>query len=216
MSLPTLNDIIDIASAGGSVSVSDILRKSLVLANSLGVKDFESWIRRELNGYTSTDELPNYRISYGILKAINPRLGLIPFYVKSDLNEVLSKIKLVGAISGYEKLIKDSETTGDSNLMFPFENPYDLMLKLGCDLEITRTLSITNICVLLDSVKTIILDWGLKLKDNGIAENKSSFSPSEKKEARSVVNNIIIENFQGVLGNISDSKLNLDADISDK
>jgi hypothetical protein len=34
-----------------SVSILEILRKALVVAQKLGVKDFQAWAERELNGY---------------------------------------------------------------------------------------------------------------------------------------------------------------------
>jgi hypothetical protein len=34
-----------------SVSIPDVLRKALVVARKLGVKDFQTWIEKALNGY---------------------------------------------------------------------------------------------------------------------------------------------------------------------
>ena len=45
-----------------NVKISDLLRKCKILAVRLGSTEFQSWINKELNGYSSEDELPEYRI----------------------------------------------------------------------------------------------------------------------------------------------------------
>ncbi len=54
-----------------SVSTLDILRKALVVARKLNLKDFEHWIKLELDGYPSED-VPDYRRTQGQLRAWNP------------------------------------------------------------------------------------------------------------------------------------------------
>ena len=48
---------------GPGVSVADLLRKALVVARELGVRDLQSWIENELNGYDATIKVPPYRIT---------------------------------------------------------------------------------------------------------------------------------------------------------
>ena len=45
---------------GSNVSVSSLLRKALVVASKLKVKEFEEWINNELNGYGDTDKIPEH------------------------------------------------------------------------------------------------------------------------------------------------------------
>ena len=215
MALPTVNDIIEIAS-NEEISVSNMLRKSLVLANSLNVKKFEDWIRLELNGYAPSNEIPHYRITRIELKGKNPYYGWVPVVIGGEIGKELSKTKLLQPISAYENLINNNEKNSSGNFIMPLSSDemYSLMKALKIDTEITRFVGVTSLVTVIDSVKTIILDWGLKLKDNGIPESKSSFSMEEKREATNVVQNIMIQNFQGVLGNTNNSNLNIDSEIS--
>ena len=51
-----------------SVSVTDLLRKSLVVSRKLRLGEFEAWINSELIGYGSQDEVPLYRKVKGSVK----------------------------------------------------------------------------------------------------------------------------------------------------
>ncbi|MFQ6537677.1 MULTISPECIES: hypothetical protein [Aphanothece] len=41
--------------------ISDLLRKALLVARKLGLVEFRQWIERELNGYDSHVDVPDYR-----------------------------------------------------------------------------------------------------------------------------------------------------------
>lgn len=41
---------------------SSLLRKALVVAKKLRIKDFEDWANKELSGYLATDTVPQYRL----------------------------------------------------------------------------------------------------------------------------------------------------------
>ncbi len=43
--------------------VSDLLRKSLVVASKLEIADFGRWAQQELNGYIGQKEAPPYRVA---------------------------------------------------------------------------------------------------------------------------------------------------------
>ena len=55
-----------------SVSVTDLLRKSLVIARKLKLCEFESWINSELRGYGPQEKIPDYRRVKGSVKFWNP------------------------------------------------------------------------------------------------------------------------------------------------
>ena len=59
------------------VSCSDLLRKALVVSKKLEVDSIENWLYQELNGYSGSpsDEIPDYRIIRGQVKALNPYHG---------------------------------------------------------------------------------------------------------------------------------------------
>lgn len=212
MPLPTVNDIISIASSD-DVRVSSVLRKALVLANSLGVKEFETWIRKELNGYSETDDVPNYRITNIELRAKNPYHGWVPVIIKGNASKDYSKTLLIQPICVYENILRERKGNASSELVMPLSPDFMAELMKACNInaEITRFLGVASIVTVVDSVITIILDWGLKLKEKGIPENDNSFSKKQKEEAYNVVQNIMINNFKGILGNADNSRLNIDS-----
>ena len=73
-----------------SVSVTDLLRKSLVVSRKLKLREFEAWINAELIGYGSQDEVPLYRKVKGSVKFFNPYLEFTKFKLSGD-NQTLSQ-----------------------------------------------------------------------------------------------------------------------------
>lgn len=54
------------AATRSDASLSDLLRKCLVLAARLGHAELRAWVERELNGYRKDDTLPDYRVLRGV------------------------------------------------------------------------------------------------------------------------------------------------------
>ena len=59
-----------------SVPAADLLRKALVAARKLKIEGIQSWLKSELNGYSNSEEIPEYRSVHGEIKALNPYNGL--------------------------------------------------------------------------------------------------------------------------------------------
>ena len=70
-----------------SCSVSDLLRKAMVVAKKLRIPDFELWVSHELNGYPPGAEIPKYREVVGDVEAWNPYNGWIPIFVSIQPSE---------------------------------------------------------------------------------------------------------------------------------
>jgi len=64
----------------------------------------------------------------------------------------------------------------------------------------------SDLCRILDIIRNTILEWTLKLEQNGIRGEDMTFTPQEQEKAMSNPN-IRINNFQGILGNISQSSV---------
>jgi hypothetical protein len=45
-----------------STDVSQLLRQAMVIATKLGLTDFNAWVREELHGYESVEDLPRYAL----------------------------------------------------------------------------------------------------------------------------------------------------------
>lgn len=186
-------------------SISDLLRKALVVAKKLGIKDFETWITAELNGYVgSTLTPPEYRKVIGEIKAYNPYNNYyMPIVVDDPKTSMTIRSRyLFEPISALQSLL--DKTNGRITLSFPRE--IERCLCNGHDETFVPKLhlSINAIHSILDTVRNNILQWALKLEQEGITGEGMSFSKKEKEKALESAS-IHIENFQGILGNSNNS-----------
>jgi hypothetical protein len=189
-----------------NISIVQLLRKSLLISKKLNLTDFEKWINNELNGYDSVEEIPNYRIVRGDIKAFNPYNGIwMPIYFEdSEEAEQLSSRKISQKITELEKLtVKEKH-----QLHVPFSKELEAKLVKRLKVPSTPVLIIPNTSVfgIIESVRNIILDWTLKLEEQGILGDGIKFSEEEKTTALTS-NQINITNFQGFIGNITNSSI---------
>lgn len=188
-------------------SMSDVLRKAMVVATKLKVQDLKAWVETELKGYTKDQEIPSYRKVNGTLKAWNQYNGWIPVIVRhSELSEKLSKRSIAQPISELESLIQQKDAGGV--LQVPL--PHEWLMKFFADSEEFRLGMVPTLIVdksqiegILDAVRNEILNWSLALENQGILGDGMSFSTEEVDKAKSTVYNI--QSFQGVLGNVDSS-----------
>jgi len=188
-------------------SMSDVLRKAMVVATKLKVQDLKAWVETELKGYTKDQEIPSYRKVNGTLKAWNQYNGWIPVIVRhSELSEKLSKRSITQPISELESLIQQKDAGGV--LQVPL--PHEWLMKFFADSEEFRLGMVPTLIVdksqiegILDAVRNEILNWSLALENQGILGDGMSFSTEEVDKAKSTVYNI--QSFQGVLGNVDSS-----------
>ena len=64
--------------------IVNLLRRAHVLAFTYGHKELAQWTQHELNGYSETEQVPDYRVLEGSLKAFNPSIGWIDILVSDD------------------------------------------------------------------------------------------------------------------------------------
>ena len=184
----------------------DLLRKALLISSKLGLEDFKSWVFSELNGYRSEEEVPEYRIIGSQLKVINPYHGYQPFIIEDgDLARIVSEVKIFESVESLQYLI--SKSNGKNKITFPFapEQKVALMRMQGgfAQLEPTRVIGSNQVKSVLERVRTQLLDWSLQLEARGILGDGISFSAEEKAIAGKSQSAISIQNFQGVLGDVS-------------
>jgi hypothetical protein len=199
-----------------SVSTLDILRKALVVARKLSLKDFEQWIKLELNGYPSSD-VPDYRRVSAEVEGwhkINSRINSRAEMDYFKLIECFSTVCNGQPIGELIELVKNTESnlsvllnplgktysahsaqyhisqlidiadpkSHPSVLLRPRERTYSAHYIDEGKVHISvSTASIGNI---LQSVKTIILEWSLQLEEDGIIGEGMSFSDQEKQIAQ--------------------------------
>lgn len=193
------------------VKVSDLLRKAYVVATKLNIPDFKDWIQKELNGYDADkDEIPDYRLLTGEIKYYNPYHGLQPVIVRGKkIAKALQNRLTNQPISELEYLVENKKDDGLICMPFSTENETFIMRNSELDSRPYLFCSPAAIPKIIDIVKNTILEWSLKLEEEGITGDGVSFSEEEKKKAADN-HTIHIENFQGILGNVADSTVNQD------
>ncbi len=187
------------------VSISDLLRKAYVVARKLKISEMKAWIDSELNGYTS-GKCPEYRKVIGQLKAFSPYRGWIPIVCADpETAKALSERYIIQPIDQLDSLCTNRDET---TLHIPL--PQDIQLKLmkvnQSDFESALLFDKSQISSVLSSVRNIVLEWSLKLEEKNILGEGMSFSNKEIQEAQ-IASNLIIHNFQGMLGNVKDSQV---------
>lgn len=165
-----------------AVSTSDLLRKAYVVAKKLKIKEFECWINLELNGYSNKDDIiPEYRKLTGIIKAFNPYRGWIPVMMDNDsMYDYYSNRNTGQSIVELESL---SCKEGDLYIPYPQSVMEKFSRNVGLRMEYCLFISSAQIEKIIETVRNIVLNWSLKLEEDGIVGEGMSFSDKEKAVA---------------------------------
>ncbi|WP_186576042.1 AbiTii domain-containing protein [Aquibacillus kalidii] len=177
-------------------NVRELLRKSLVIARKLKIPDFEKWVNLELSGYRNhTDKAPEYREIHGTLQWFNQFRGWCPVVSEDpELMDIITNVKLFESISELEQLV----IAESNNLVYQLtQHQQNLISSLGDGgIQEFRLLFGKNQAQrVIDTVKDIILDWTIKLEEDGILGEGITFSDKEKQEANR--QNYTVNNFYG-------------------
>ncbi len=171
-----------------SINIETLLRKAYLVARKLKLKDFESWISSEQNGYE--DEIPEYRKISGQIKAWNPYHGWMPVIMQGTLADAVSRIPLKIPIAAISDAYNESE--GTVTLTVPGAVT-DFLNKNtdGFPTEYSFYSSKAEMHKIISAVRNKILEWALLLEENGIVGEGIDFSSVEKDVAASsaVINN---------------------------
>ena len=164
--------------------IVSILRKAHLIARKLGLSDFDKWINHELNGYTPSDIIPEYRILMGRLMAMNPYRGWIPVILTNDeINDNLCKRSITNSISELIELAN----LADGNLIMRLSPEVQKILNNSIDIqsfyEYAVIISKTAVKDIEQKVKNSLLEWCIKLEENGILGKNFVFTNEEKEIA---------------------------------
>lgn len=168
-------------------SVSHILRIALVVAVKLNLTDFKQWIDNELNGYPDAASLPQYRFVVGIMRSYNPHCEKWFDVNVADkkLIKMLEHMPVVDKISVIEEL-----ATSEPGIYWqlPSEMAREFARK-NCGMQVVAFLGNQQFYGIIDSIRTKILDWALKLEQEGILGEDMTFSQDERTAAQNIVTN---------------------------
>ena len=153
----------------------------MVIAKKLNVAQFAEWIESELYGYKSNSGLPGYRILPASVEALNPYHGWQPVLFQ-DAKEAatFSESHVLQSISQVEDL---SRANGSIHHPFEPESTAYLMRGMNVSLPPTRRIAAASMKGVVDAVRTEILQWCLKLENDGIMGEGLTFSQQERSMA---------------------------------
>lgn len=192
----------------GNCDLLSVLRTAHIVAKKLHLGEFDNWVNNELNGYLPGDKnIPPYRRVRGELRAFNPFRGYIPVIIENkkiaeaiennNINEPISEV-----IDHYEKakdnLIALSVPAELANAINKLSNPR---------LETTYRIFVaaSQLKKIIEQVKDSVLQWTLKLEENGIKGCEMSFSNEEVLKAKEMASVFTTNNYYGsqvVYGNV--------------
>lgn len=175
------------------VSVVELLRKCMVVAAKLGLQDFATWCRLEINGYKD-QEIPDYRIVHGQPQVFNPYQGYQPlFFPDVKLTERFSRMDFNQPIGQIEHELIGAEKEKSSAFRIQFDPSVEKVLMDAINFRLQPFLHVSSseLRKIIDAVRNIVLEWTLKLEQDGIVGEGMSFSKEEKKKAEAVTYNTI-------------------------
>ncbi len=195
-----------------SVDISVVLRKCKVLAARLGNKEFKLWVERELNGYTSREDLPTYRIlhveSYGDFFGMSQsglkNARIPPSCIPEEFRDFVNTSYLVHPIRYYASLIKTKESSSNVTKS-PW--PADLIATVGSKIirdmhlgDAWRLIPDGAIVALLDTIRNRILSFVLEIEAE--APDAGEAPPNVRPIADERVNQVFYTYIQGDVANL--------------
>ncbi|MDX7837543.1 hypothetical protein SJS85_19265 [Aeromonas caviae] len=172
--------LVDMASTP-DIKTSDLLRRALVAASLLGVKELEEWLDSELNGYVRDGgKVHPYRIINCELMWINSGQKACSLPVKLATQEIRS---LVHSISELEFWILER---ADVHLSLSPELERELKAKsqLPREVRLVQRIPIATIHGVVERVRNLVLQWALNLLKDGILGENLSFTEQEKQQGQ--------------------------------
>lgn len=167
--------------------VVKILRRAHVIAVKLGLKEFDQWISYELNGYPNQDTCPEYRKVRGVLKAFNPYQGWIPTLIPdAELENAICEKRVPNSISEIITLCKNAENGLISEFSGEQLELFNRMFDSPLPMRYALHISGASVMDIVEKDKNTILEWTLKLEEEGVLGEGMRFSDEEKQTAKSM------------------------------
>ncbi|AFY30428.1 hypothetical protein [Cyanobium gracile] len=184
-----------------SDSVTDLLRKSLVISRKRIFSEFESWINSELNGYGPHEKVPEYRKAKGSVKFWNPYRGWSPIIFQDPSEGEMYSFRNIGqSIAELESIAHEKEATSEY-IPFPqdIERQLCKSLDAGFETKISLACPNTEIIKIIEQVRNVILNCTLKLEEEGIVGEGMTFTAQEAQSAQGTSQ--AVNNFYGPVHN---------------
>ncbi|WP_415717828.1 hypothetical protein [Maridesulfovibrio sp.] len=219
----TLDEIVKMATSTDT-AIADLLRKCLILAYRLDLKEFQNWAKLELNGFSDINILPDYRIIpvflYGTFSNEYDTHHDHPIPISSIPEQLRDRLRFVhlcesiGAIE--QSVLPMAHKQQGIKMSWPPDlvNAVNREICKGQPYELINAyqgLSESSVHDLIEIVKNRILEFALELKRMGInlTEEKDN-NPIDNTPVRQIFNTIVLGDNKGsISGNQKDVSISI-------
>ena len=184
-----------------SINITDLVRKALVVARKLKITELLDWAISELNGYHTGADVPQYRRLAGEVRYFDPYRGEWCPVLFSD--EELARLSserpnpsALGELDSIRNNLKEKQS-----IYMPLTTKLEKLIMESMEIN-ARPVFVVNegsFHGIFDAVRNGVLEWALKLEEDGIVGKGISFSNDELEKANSITYNV--QNFFGDVSN---------------
>jgi hypothetical protein len=204
---------IQAASIAQESDIPTLLRMCKLLAARISHQEFAEWVDRELNGYPSIKDLPDYRVvrvdSYGSFIGSFSRADKLQIPVSvlpKELQEQYQNAYMGSSISAYTALLS-GEKSGSVQEQWPValavHNASTLTRDMQC-VSAWKEIPIGAIVRLMDSVKTRVLGFAIDLEREAPNAGELPIG-SQPPLSREKMTQIFNTNIAGNVGNVANA-----------
>lgn len=204
---------IQAASISQDSDIPTLLRMCKLLAARISHQEFAEWVDRELNGYPTIKELPNYRVvrvdSYGSFIGSFSRADKLQIPVSvlpKEIQEQYRNAYMGSSISAYTALLS-GDKSGSVQEPWPVALAVHNASKLTPDMQCVsawKEIPIGAIVRLMDSVKTRVLGFAIDLEREAPNAGELPIG-SQPPLSREKMTQIFNTNITGNVGNIANA-----------
>jgi hypothetical protein len=202
------------------INLNQALMRAKLIAYDLNNKNFKDWINKELNGYESGDNLPDYRIIPCDVYAVTEAFGdkrLVQCDLTSldeDVNGKIYRMEAKQSISTIELSLKESQSETYGYEDFPIS-----FVKIVRDLtnnqfitSVKRRIQLSQASHILNLTKQKLIDTLLELNETfpDLQDNYQNTMENKEKTSTIINNHIYGKNASSAIG-VGD---NINQDIS--
>ena len=179
--------------------VLTLLRKAHLIAKKLDLKQFDEWIQSELYGYTNTDyPVPEYRCINASLKEWILYVGW--YHVDNrQIEKIFRKIKVRYSLDVLVELSKKQEESVKVYSLNDHGSEINSLRGIKQQTKYSLHCNVCQIKSIIEQVKNTILEWTIKLEEEGILGEEMQFNSEEKEAAKRIPQQII--NYNNYYGN---------------
>lgn len=214
-----IDEIIN-ALTSGSSGLTDALLKTKVLLYKIGKKDLAFWVDHELKGYSSTDELPSYRIApcRVLINANNlvhhyKGFELSLMHLPDDEYDSIRQSLIKLSISQIEQLISESHGGHYFSETIPVAFARHYAPEVDSSYHITKIykqIALHNLTSIINQVRARLLDFMLELSSQlDTTEGDSLSDKASKIDTQSLFANAIFGSGAVInIGNNNNTQIN--------